>query len=148
MVAKVEEAAKLPPRRPSYMRLASTSVPPAPPVVAFTRSKILSVVMLMVVTTTTMVLEICGSVTRQKTWASLAPSTLAASCSSAGTPLIEAESTTMANPVWIQIMITMMKKLFHGAIEPWAPTPRTKSMEPPGQKMLSRPSAWPAPGAS
>src|SRR5829696_1593539 len=114
--ANVLAAAKLPSRRLLYMRLASTSVPKLPFVVAFTRSKTFITVTMSVVTTTINVGMIWGSVMRQNTWRSLAPSTLAASTYSIGTALIEADSTTMANPVWIQIMMIMMKKLFQGMI--------------------------------
>ena len=130
------------------MRLASTSVPAVPPVVAFTRSKILRTVIVRVVTTTAMVDVICGRVIRQKTCTSLAPSTRAASSSSDGTPLMAAHSTTMAKPAWIQIMMIMMKKLFHGAIVPSGDVPRRKSMGPPGHSTLRSPSACPAPGVS
>ncbi len=51
---------------------------------------------------------------RRNTWNSDAPSMRAASMISSGIALIAADSTTMANPVCIQIMITMSSRLFHG----------------------------------
>ena len=55
-----------------------------------------------------------GTTIRQKTWNSFAPSIRAASMISSGIDLMAADSTTMANPTWIQIMITMSSRLFHG----------------------------------
>ena len=51
---------------------------------------------------------------RRKTWSSEAPSIRAASRISSGIDLIAAESTTIANPVCIQTMITIRSRLFHG----------------------------------
>ena len=86
-----------------------------PPVVAFTRSKIFMTVTTRVVTTTITV----GRDLRQRD----PPEHLGLGgavdlgrldAARRARDLIAAESTTMAKPVWIQIMITMMKKLFHG----------------------------------
>jgi hypothetical protein len=55
-----------------------------------------------------------GTMIRRKTWNSEAPSIRAASMISSGIDLIAAESTTMAKPVWIQTMITIRSRLFHG----------------------------------
>ena len=46
-----------------------------------------------------------GTITWKKVWRSLAPSRRAASSTSTETPLIAAESTTIAKPVWSQIMM-------------------------------------------
>ena len=54
---------------------------------------------------------------RRKTWNSDAPSMRAASMISSGIALMAAESTTIANPVWIQIMITISSRLFHGCCD-------------------------------
>ena len=51
---------------------------------------------------------------RRNTCSSDAPSMRAASMISSGIALMAADSTTMANPVCIQIMITMSSRLFHG----------------------------------
>ena len=51
---------------------------------------------------------------RRNTCNSDAPSIRAASMISSGIDLIAADSTTMANPVCIQTMITISKRLFHG----------------------------------
>ena len=55
ITANAADDVKFPLRSPSYMRLARTSVPAVPPVVAFTRSKILRTVIVSVVTTTAIV---------------------------------------------------------------------------------------------
>ena len=62
-----------------------------------------------------MVGAICGSVIRQNTCDSVAPSIFAASVSSVGTALIAAERITMANPVWTQISTTISHMLLNGA---------------------------------
>ena len=67
-----------------------------------------------VVTTTPIVVAICGRVTRQNTWRSVAPSILAASINSVGTALIAADRMTMENPTWIQIRMTISQKLLYG----------------------------------
>ena len=59
--------------------------------------------MAMVVATVMMEPWIIGTITRKKSWRSFAPSRRAASSTSAGTPLMAAESTTMAKPVWSQM---------------------------------------------
>ena len=67
--------------------------------------------MAMVVATVIMEPQIEGTMIRKNVWVSVAPSIRAASVSSSGTPLIAAERTTMANPTWSQIMITIMAKV-------------------------------------
>ncbi len=62
-----------------------------------------------------------GTTIRQKTWNSFAPSMRAASMISSGIDLMAADSTTIANPTWIQIMITMSSRLFHGVRTAMAP---------------------------
>ncbi len=91
-----------------YISLAMTLVSKLPAVMVRTMSNTLSVAMEMVVTTTTSEPRIPGSVTFVKRCQALVPSSCAASICSVGTPLMLAESTTMAKPVWIQI-ITMMR---------------------------------------
>ncbi len=44
----------------------------------------------------------------------MAPSSRAASMTSADTPLMAAESTTMAKPVWSQIRMTISAKMLMG----------------------------------
>ena len=66
------------------------------------------------VVTTPRVGAIWGSVIRQKTCDSVAPSTLAASVSSVGTALIAAERMTIAKPVWTQISTTISHMLLNG----------------------------------
>ncbi len=68
----------------------------------------------MYVVTTTIVGKMLGTMIRRNTCHSDAPSMRAASMISSGIDLIAAESTTMANPVWIQTMITIRRRLFHG----------------------------------
>ncbi len=63
------------------------------------------------VTTTTIVERICGTMTRQKICRSVAPSMRAASMMSSGTPLIAAESSTIANPACSQIMMTISSEV-------------------------------------
>ena len=53
-------------------------------------------------------------VTRQNICHGLTPSSRAASTMSAGIALIAAESTTMAKPAWIQIMMTISSSVFSG----------------------------------
>src|SRR4029078_4924402 len=66
------------------------------------------------VITTPIVGAICGKVIFQNTCAVVAPSTLAASVSSVGTPLIAAERITMAKPTWTQISTTINHMLLNG----------------------------------
>ena len=94
--------------------LAITCVSKLPLVVTFTMSKTFITVTISVVTTTPMVGAIWGIVTRQKIWLSVAPSIFAASVSSSGTALMADERMTMANPVWIQIRITISHMLLNG----------------------------------
>ena len=77
-------------------------------------SKTFITVTISVVTTTPTVGRICGSVTRQNTCDSVAPSIRAASVSSVGTALIAEEKMTMAKPVWIQMRITISHMLLNG----------------------------------
>ena len=44
------------------------------------------------------------------------PSSLAASMMSSGIALIDADSTVIAKPAWIQIITTIRKKVFHGSV--------------------------------
>ena len=61
--------------------------------------------MAMVVETVMIEPRIIGTITRTKSWRSEAPSSRAASRTSPGTPLIDAEKTTIAKPVWSQTRI-------------------------------------------
>ena len=70
--------------------------------------------MAMVVATVMIEPRIIGTITRKKSWRSLAPSSRAASRTSPDTPLIAAEKTTMAKPVWSQIRITISQKMLIG----------------------------------
>ena len=63
--------------------------------------------MAIVVATVMIEPRMIGTMTPKKSWRSLAPSSRAASITSLGTPLMAADRTTMANPVWSQIMITI-----------------------------------------
>ena len=94
--------------------LAITWVPKSPLVITLTMSKTFITTTISVVTTTPMVGAICGMVTLQNTWLSVAPSMRAASVSSLGTPLIAEEKITMAKPVWIQISTTISHMLLNG----------------------------------
>ena len=62
--------------------------------------------MAMVVATVMIEPRIIGTITPRKIWRSVAPSSRAASRTSADTPLIAAERTTIAKPVWSQIRIS------------------------------------------
>ena len=64
--------------------------------------------------TTAIVGRMLGTMIRRKTCNSEAPSIRAASMISSGIALIAADSTTIANPVCIQTMITISSRLFHG----------------------------------
>src|SRR5512146_860207 len=90
-----------------YMRTAMTSVPNCPPVITYTMSKILRVLITMVVMTTTMVGMMIGTMMRQNTDHSVAPSTRAASRISSGTDLMAAERMVMQKPVQIQTPTTI-----------------------------------------
>ena len=57
-----------------------------------------------------------GTMTRKKIWRSLAPSSRAASRTSVETPLIAAEKTTIAKPVWSQMKITITQEDVDGAV--------------------------------
>ena len=70
--------------------------------------------MAMVVATVMIEPRIMGTITRKKSWRSVAPSSRAASMISVETPLMAAESTTIAKPVWSQIMITISAKMLSG----------------------------------
>ena len=89
------------------IRTATTSSSIAPPLIDMTMSKILSVAIAIVVATVMIEPRIIGTITLKNSWRSLAPSSLAASMISVDTPLIAAENTTMAKPVWSQIRITI-----------------------------------------
>ena len=60
---------------------------------------------------------------------------------SSGIDLIAAESTTMANPVWIHTMITIRRRLFHGLSDSHA----TGSLPRPTMIELSNPMFVPKP---
>ena len=89
-------------------------------------SKTFSTPIMIVVSTTAIVDEICGTITRQKICTSVAPSMRAASIVSSGTPLIADESSTIANPTWSQIMITMSSSVLsrRSDLQPGAPARR------------------------
>ena len=72
--------------------------------------------MAMVVETVMIEPRIIGTITRTKSWRSLAPSSRAASSTSPDTPLIAAEKTTMAKPVWSQTRITISQKMLIGLL--------------------------------
>ena len=94
--------------------MTSVSFDSAPPMTN-TMSKTFRALMTMYVVTTTIVGEIVGTMMRRNTWHSEAPSIRDASVISSGIDLIAADRTTMANPVWIHTMITIRRRLFHGA---------------------------------
>jgi hypothetical protein len=71
--------------------------------------------MAIVVSTTTSVPRIIGTVTFENSFQPEAPSSMAASVTSIGIALIAAERTTIAKPTWIQIMMTMSRKLLRAA---------------------------------
>ena len=91
--------------------------------------------------TTTIVGAMLGTMMRRKTCHSEAPSMRAASMISSGIALMAADSTTMANPVCIQIMITMSRRLFHG----FSCSHGTGSCPSPALMPLSRPMLVPKP---
>ena len=72
--------------------------------------------MVIVVQTTRIVPMIWGTMILRKTWISFAPSILAASRVSSGTPRRAALKITIANPVWIQMRMIIRKKLFQKGI--------------------------------
>ena len=79
-------------------------------------SKILSVTIAMVVATVMIEPRIIGTITRTKIWRSLAPSSRAASMISPDTPLIAADRTTIAKPVWSQTRIRISQKMLIGLV--------------------------------
>ena len=92
-----------------------TSVSNAPLVMTYTMSNALSEVMTMVVATTAIVGMSSGRVIRRNTWSSVAPSTRAASSSSALMPLSAADRMTMQKPVQIQAATTINATVLSGA---------------------------------
>ena len=70
-----------------------------------------------------------------KIWRSDAPSSRAASMTSLDTPLIDADRTTMANPVWSQTRITISQKTLMGLVVShgigWPPRPTTTAFSSP-----------------
>ena len=96
------------------IRLARTSVSNRPPVVTYTMSKTLRIAIATVVATAIRVPRIIGTTMRRNTDASPAPSIRAASMTSLGTPFSAADRTTIANPVWSQIMITIRASVLSG----------------------------------
>ena len=119
MMAMVAPRPKSPPPRniQSNMRLASTWLFHWPLVIVSTMSNTFSTRMVMVVHTTAIVPQICGTMIFQKIWNGLAPSMTAASSVSSGMPRSAADRITMAKPVWIQIRMTIRKKLFQNGRE-------------------------------
>ncbi len=104
-------------------------------------SKIFSTPIMIVVSTTAIVDEICGMITRQKICTSVAPSMRAASRVSSGTPFTADDSSTIANPTWVQIMITMSSSVLSRKSETC--NQATGSPPNPVQTALSRPIwAW------
>ena len=99
-----------------YISLATTLVLKFPAVIVRTMSKTLRVAIEMVVSTTTSEERIPGTVTFEKRCHAFVPSSCAASICSVGMPLIAALSTTIANPVWIQIMTTISRKVLSGSV--------------------------------
>ena|SRR5438034_10340462 len=81
-----------------------------------TMSKILSTAIAMVVATVMIEPRMMGTITPKNIWRSLAPSSRAASITSVGTPLMAADSTTMAKPVWSQIMIRISAGMLMGKV--------------------------------
>src|SRR5688572_19096117 len=100
-----------------YIRLAMTSVWKLPPVMTYTRSNSFSTLMTMVVTTTVIVGRIMGTMIRQNTVHSVAPSTRAASRISSGTDLSAAARIVMQNPDQIQIPTRTIMKVLMGVVE-------------------------------
>ena len=70
-------------------------------------SKIFSTTMAMVVATVMIEPLMIGTITPVKIWRSHAPSSRAASMTSTDTPLMAADRTTIAKPVWSQMKITI-----------------------------------------
>ena len=91
-------------------------MPKFPFVIVRTMSNTFSTPIAIVVRTTTRVPRIIGIVTRLNRRQPVAPSSSAASMTSPGIALIAAERTTMAKPTWIQIMMTMSRKLLSGCV--------------------------------
>src|SRR5665213_399144 len=87
-----------------YIELAITWVSYAPLVMTYTMSNAFNAVMITVVATTARVGVSSGKMIPRKTCHSLAPSTRAASSSSALIPLSAAEMITMQKPVHIQVV--------------------------------------------
>ena len=87
-----------------------------PPLTDMTMSKIFRVAIAIVVATVMIDPRISGTITPKKIWRSLAPSRRAASRTSTDTPLIAADSTTMAKPVWSQIMIRISAGMLIGKV--------------------------------
>ena len=79
-------------------------------------SKILSMAIAIVVATVMIEPRMIGTITRKKIWRSLAPSRRAASRTSTETPLIAAESTTIAKPVWSQMKIRISAGMLIGGV--------------------------------
>ena len=77
-------------------------------------SKIFRIAIAIVVATVMIEPLIIGTITLKKSWRSVAPSSRAASMISVDTPLMAADRTTIAKPVWSQIMITISAKMLIG----------------------------------
>ncbi len=79
-------------------------------------SKTFSTVIVIVVQTTTIVPMICGTLILKKIWNGFAPSMIAASIVSSGTPRSAADRITLAKPVCSQTRTAIRKKLFQNGI--------------------------------
>ena len=97
-----------------YISFATTLVLKFPAVIVRTMSKTFSVAIEIVVSTTTSEPRMPGTVTLRNRCQAFVPSSSAASICSVGTPLMAADSTTIAKPVWIQIITTMSRKVLSG----------------------------------
>src|SRR5450631_1051509 len=100
----------------AYIWRASTSVSKFPLLMVNTMSNTFSVVIITVVSTTTIVLRIIGIWMVRNRVTPEAPSRRADSTISSGIDLSAALRMTMANPVWIQIMMTISRKVFAGMV--------------------------------
>ena len=69
-----------------------------------------------VVSTTISAGRMLGTVMKRNIRRPLTPSSRAASTMSSGIALIAADSTVIAKPAWIQIMMTIRKSVFQGSL--------------------------------
>src|SRR4051812_35212387 len=109
--------------------LATTSVLKLPPVMTHTMSNAFRAVITIVVDTTATVGRSSGKTIFRNTCISVAPSTRAASRSSALMPLRAADRMTIAKPVHIHVMTRMRKTVFRPRVSIWrkdtGPNPNT-----------------------